>query len=791
MHRFAQFVVRHPWWVLLAVLLVTVAMLAGASKLTMRTDFDSELPASDPIVQTDNRFKAVFGDKDVIMLAVESRDVFSASTLNKIARLSEDLKQVDGVLEDEVTSLATVNSIKGNAEGVDVGRFMRKVPTDAAGLAALRRAAHADINIHGKLVAKDDTLTLVSANLAKGYDQAKAYAQVQALIKQYSGPEKIYAAGDPIATQEASLGIQGDLGKLMPLALLLVVVSFIITFRSVRGVVVPLGLTVLSIIWTLGFMGFAGLPMTMVSSTLPIIMIVTASSYGIHVVHRYYEALVETKDQKRAIELAIGSVGGLVIITGITSALGSIGLIAFKVVSIREFGVITSVAVLLSTAISLTFVPATLALFRAPKRLLSMEPKLSVLDRAIAAMVGFSFHHRIAVLVLTAVLMGVAAVGVTQIKVGNDFINTFPAGHPLRVAFEKMNDKLGGARYINVLADSGKAEGVTDPQFMSALYGFQQEAAKDSRVGYSVSAADIVAQMNKVMNEDDPKALRVPDDRDLISQFILLYSMSGDPGDFADRLDYDQQRAKIQVLLKTSDQEDHKAIYHALKADLESRLGPNQKAEFGGEVMFWSAVVDYIVEGKIDNILWTLPLVMLASLVVFRSVLGGIISVVPIAISTLLTFGVMGFTGIRLEMGTAIITSISVGIGVDFAIHFIGQVRQLRGRSANLGEATTQAGLSSGKAILFHVACNVLAFSAFMFSGFVPIQYFGWLVSLTLVTTYFATVIVLPALLSLLRPGFVDTGLAPQRPGPATAPAADPDFIDTPTLPLCPIPASN
>ncbi|MEJ2692185.1 MAG: MMPL family transporter, partial [Candidatus Thiodiazotropha sp.] len=269
------------------------------------------------------------------------------------------------------------------------------------------------------------------------------------------------------------------------------------------------------------------------------------------------------------------------------------------------------------------------------------------------------------------------------------------------------------------------------------------------------SISDILTRMNRVINADDPLMEKVPESRDLIAQYLLLYSMSGDPGDFADRIDYDYRRAKLQVMLKTSDQELHKQLYKEFDNYAQAHLKAGEKAEFGGEVMFWSAVVDYIVKGKILNILAAVTIVWLLCSLIYRSAIGGLFSIVPLAVCTLLTFGIMGFAGIRLEMGTAIITSFAVGIGVDFAIHYLSRVREESKKVPNIEQAAITAAGTSGKAIVYDVMSNVLGFSVFVFSGFVPIQYFGWLISLTMITVAIGTLVLLPMMLSLVRPAFI------------------------------------
>ena len=242
---------------------------------------------------------------------------------------------------------------------------------------------------------------------------------------------------------------------------------------------------------------------------------------------------------------------------------------------------------------------------------------------------------------------------------------------------------------------------------------------------------------------------------ELVAQYLLLYSMSGDPGDFSDLVDYNYQRAKMRIMLKTTEQDHHKALYVNIRNYVDQNFPKDVKVEFGGDVMFWLAQVNYIVAGKIQNIVLAIIIVMLFCMLVFRSVIGGMLSVIPLAISSILTFGLMGFLGIRLETGTAIITAIGIGIGVDFAIHYILRMREECVKGLNLEEATRATLLTSGKAIIFDVISNIIGFIIFIFSGFIPLQNFGWLISFTMVTVAVGSLLVFPALFSLTRPNFL------------------------------------
>lgn len=363
--QFAKLITNYPKLVLVLIAILTVIIGTGITKIETRNNYDSELPKDDPIIATNDRLEEVFGEKDMVMIGLRTDDIFNTQTLQKIALISEELKQVEGVIEDQITSLSTLNNIKGREWGLDVGPFMESVPETIEEINQLRSDVKSNSLIYGKLVSKDFSSTVITANIERGYDQATVYNKVTAIAQKYSEPEKIYTNGEPVMQQEIDLGIQRDVSILLPFALILVLIGFFISFRSIRGVLLPFSVVVLSIIWTMGIMGHVGLKITVVSSALPMVMVAVASSYGIHVLHRYYEE-IRDKSITEAVTETILAMTPPVLITGITSAAGSATLAVFKIVSIREFGIVAAMGILTALILTVTVPPALLMLLKKP-----------------------------------------------------------------------------------------------------------------------------------------------------------------------------------------------------------------------------------------------------------------------------------------------------------------------------------------------------------------------------------------------------------------------------------------
>jgi hypothetical protein len=252
------------------------------------------------------------------------------------------------------------------------------------------------------------------------------------------------------------------------------------------------------------------------------------------------------------------------------------------------------------------------------------------------------------------------------------------------------------------------------------------------------------------MNGENPEFDVIPDSPELVAQYLLLYSMSGNPGDFDNLVDYNYQRAKVTINLKTFDQDRQREVFEKIQNYASAHFPKDVNLAYEG-LIYWIAQTDYVVTGKIQNIISSIIIVFLFCLIVYRSFRLGFLSIVPLTVSTLFTFGLMGFLEIRLNMATAIITSIAVGVGVDFAIHYITHFREEIDKGLNYHDATVATMNSSGKAIVYDMLSNVLGFTVFIVSDFVPVQNFGWLVSLNMITVTIGTLIFLPVLFGFVK----------------------------------------
>ena len=298
----------------------------------------------------------------------------------------------------------------------------------------------------------------------------------------------------------------------------------------------------------------------------------------------------------------------------------------------------------------------------------------------------------------------------------------------------------------------GLTKNVKNPDILKKILAFQHEAEKSEIVGGSISFADVIRRTNLVLHDNDSQYDRIPETESEVAQAALVYSSVSDPEKFESIVSHDFYKTKITLDVRTSDVEAHSKLYQHLKTSLEHIFEPDDDVQiaFGGMMMVWIAQIWYIVVGKMINIFLSLIFLWIVMAIVFRAWKLGLIAIFPVSLALLINFGIMGFTGIRLNMATAIITAMGAGIGIDFAVHYLVRLRDSMITGMSFQKAVNTTVDSSGKAILVDMISNLVGFAVFMLSPFTPVSQFGWLICLTMIASAFGALLLIPSSMSIL-----------------------------------------
>ena len=738
MKKLAEFAARYP--VAVIIILVLITLLAGnfARQVTMTTDIKDFFPEDDPRVENYDRVEETYGSAEYIMVALETDEIFNESTLNNIERLSNTFEDLEGV--ESVQSLTAVDDIKGINGDLTIEPLVSEIPVDEEELELLKEEIIQDDMYGDFLVSRDSQTALIISEVHPDYDDLVTADKIGELVDQYNGPEEIYVTGTPVLNNVLAEAMQGDLMFLLPLVLVIIALILWFVFRSFRGVLLPFASVILSVIWTVGFMGLLGREFSPVNAVMPVILTSLGSAFGIFILKRYYEELSLGKDNKLAVTTSITSVGVAVLMAGGTTAAGFASNLFSDITLIQEFGLFTAFGVLSALLISLTFIPAVLVLLGREKAR-EFKEKTRLKSVLISAM-----RWPKLVLIITAIIIVISLAGLPRVEVDSNFINFFAEDSEPRIAYDLVRDKFSGSESVEIIVE---AEDVTRPEILQAMESFQEDLYDTSLVGNPRSLSDIVIRTDEALNEGENGM--IPDNSNLISQYLLLIEM--DDSEYLERfLTFEEDGARIQAMVTDTSNEDIEQLMNEVERLGDKHFGDLEvTTNSTGVIVLIDALMEMIIEGQLSSIFTALIAVFIIVYILLRSWQGSILSVLLVALLTLLNFGIMGWAGIELNVATVLISSIGIGVGVDYSIMIYARYLEERRKGMDTGEAVESTVTTIGSAILSNALAVVSGFIILMFSFFPPFNFFGILATTLILAAAAGAIFLMPAAILQLK----------------------------------------
>ena len=765
--RFNRLVVDHPWVTALLFAAVTAVLGGRISDLHVESDLEAMMPKQHPVFKYNEWVEEYFSIENPILIGVVNSGpdgVFTPETLALIHHLTERLKAMPDIDGEDLVSLSEVDNITGDEEGMNVDPFFETPPATAAEARAVREAVFENDMMVGSLVSRDGTASMIIAEMTAGAVKVEVYRQVQDLVAQAPvRSEQVFIAGRPVMEGEMSTLARTDLTHMFPLVIVAAAVLLGLTLRSLRGAILPLLVVITSVIWTLGLMAWTGATFHAITSLMPTLLIAIGIANGIHVIHHYLlEAAAHPERSGRETTFAtMEAMMQPVVLTSLTTAAGFLSLSLSPLRPVQTLGIFTAVGVLAGMVFSLTILPAVLALLPIPRRAAARAVHTQkehggvvagVLDRLAPFVMGWP---RL-VVVGGVMLVVLSLLGLPRLVVDGSLIQNFPEGNAVKIADATLRARFRGTNPLQIVLNAQEVDGWKDPARLQAVEAFQRHLEAGGHVGRTRSIVDFLKRMNEVMNPEDPQAYRVPDNRDLVAQYLLLYSMSGEPDDFDDVVDYDYAQANIRVRVDT----DHSNALKDILADIEEyareHLEPlGVQTRMAGAARTSFAFMGLIIVGQVRSLIVAIVLCGILTSLMCRARSAGLYAIVPVAVATIVNFGVLAWVGIPLGVTTALISSIAIGIGIDYAIHFMVRYQRASQAGATPEDALRETYSTAGVAISYNALVVLVGFVVLATSEWPPNRALGIVVALNMFICFLGTVTLLAAALYHGRPTFM------------------------------------
>ncbi len=743
MKKTAELIIKLKWLIIISVSALTLFLGYQIKDLKIDSDIMNSLPDNDPAASLYKRIGVQFGGNDIGMIVLETDDIFKTEVLKHVMQVTDSLKITNGV--STVTSLANIIEIKHSESGIEIGKLFDEydLPDTRLELDSLKAYIYSKDMYKGSIVSEDGTATLIMFTVLPDADKQSVARDVKNKITALGLPEKLYFGGLPMLMNDLSDLIIVDMAWLIPIAFFLIALVLLFSFRSARGVILPLVVAGIAVIWTLGLMVLTGFKLSMISSDIPIILLAVGSAYTIHVVNRINQTF--DSNRKDALIKALAYIALPVFLAAITTAIGFVSFIYGSYLTlIRDFGMFTAIGVAFSFILSITFVPAAISVFPTGNKGFSGNKKpvskFILSDYLLKPLVPLALKHPKYTIAFWSVLILISIGGSFFIKTSVNLTEYFKKDNPTRVSEGIMQDKFGGSLPVFI---SFKGD-MQSPDVLKKMLKTESYMKQFPDISLTQSVADLIEEMNDAMGEGK----KIPDEKEKIEQlWFLLDGQEIMPQLVTDKLDEGIIQSKFASI--DSKSMDEFEIY--MDKYVKENSTDDCKIEVTGLPSIYNRLNYNLLLSQFTSLLLAIGLVIIIVGLMLRSFTKGIYAVIPIIATITFLFGFMGFAGISLDIATVLVGSIALGIGIDYSIHVITHFNHALEEKSDIYLALENTILISGNAIIINVLSVSVGFMVLLFSQLTVLQNFSLLVVLSMFGSGLGALTLLPAVLILVN----------------------------------------
>lgn len=741
MKKIAELIIKGKYVVIAITLILTIFFGYHLKDLRINSDLLSYLPDDDSVAVLFNKVGEKYGGTDILIIGIKTDNVFKPENLELIKNITDSVKYTEGI--SFTTSLTNIIDIKGTEEGIEIGKLIdeNNIPHDYEILDSIKNYALSKDRYKDVIISSDLTTTLVIARISDTKNKIKIVDIVKNKLKPFEKNFKIFYGGLPVSIAEVGKIILHDVIYLSPIALLIIIAIFFSSFKSFKDIFYPIVTVIISTIWTFGLMSLLHYDITIISDVIPIILIAVGSAYSIHVINRIQEE-IENKTENALIS-ALSYIIIPVFLAAITTIFGFLSFIAGSYLTmIRDFGVFTAIGVFFSLFLSITFIPALMNIFPTKNN----QEKLRLNENKFLVFITnnlskWVFKHKKQVILVWSILIIISIIGAFKVERKVNMLDYFKKNSEVRKTETLLQEKFTGSTPLYIKVNGN----IQSPEVLNKMDEVQQYIEKLPYIKQSQSVADLIKEMNNVMGE----GLKIPDSEEKIQQ--LWFLLEGQ--EIMEQLvSSDLNEGLIQAYVATSEESVMRLINDSINAYLEKHINDETcKMSLTGFPSIYKRLGDSIINSQIKSLLICIILVFLVIALIFKSVIKGLFAIIPIFCTLFVLFGSMGWLKIPLDIATVLTGSITVGIGIDYAIHIITHFGVDYKKYEDVNTALNETIRISGRAVVINMLSVALGFLVMIFANLVPLQRVAILVTITMLTSGLAALTLLPVSLIISK----------------------------------------
>ena len=744
-------VLTHPIRLIIVNLLFTMLFAYGLKWMIVDDNFMNMLPKDIESRRVWEEVETEFGSSEMMFIAFgnSGKSIYHQESFKSVWDLTELIEKSPYV--DEVISISTMNRMDSNDGFMEVDDLQPNRILSVEAIQNIKIYLDKNPDVKARVIGKSGdfmSLAVRPKNNQVTMFTKDVLAVTDSLLTNY----QVHYAGNSYITGVVPQIIQKDVTSLMGIGIIIMVIMLLANLRNISAVAMVMLIIMMSMVSMLGSMGWlfhlTGIEyfhFSMMNTSMPIVLLTIANSDGVHFITRFFREVRKKGNVNEAVTTSLNALFLPIFLTSLTTAMAFMTLISSPIKHMMGYGIAIAFGILWAWILSVTILPSIIVLKKWDLNSVALSQS-SYLERWIERLGQKILVVPKRVLTFGVLLIFIVSFGLWKVNVEVNVIKFFKPGNPIRESSEFIDRELTGSMSL-LFKSTGDMK---DPNVLNDMLLIQEKAESFPQSNTSISIADVIKSMHKVVMDDDPNYETIPETRGKVNNLFTMYSMSGNSDDFNSLVDYDYETGLITSLLNSISTNESVEMVTELESFIKKNVTSKLDIKISGMVVFLRDFVDLVVRSSFISIGLSIIIIFMIAWIFFGSFRWGLLSIIPLSSAIILNFGLMGHFEVHLSHMTALLTSIIIGVGVDFAIHYIAEFRRNSRKGYTIDEVSVKTIEDVGYPILLDVASN-MGFAALLFSALIPLNYMGGLMVFAMVSTSLGTLTLLATIVEIFK----------------------------------------
>ncbi len=743
---------------------LAAALVAGLQfpKIKIDTDPENMLSEDEFVRRFHHEVKKEFSLYDYIILGIVNEDseegVFDPDTLKNVYEITEAVKGIDGVITREIIAPSTKDNITQG--GLGIVRFewlMGKPPYTKADADYIRREAKDNPLFDGTMISGDGKALCIYVPIKEKSQSYRISREILDIVEWRGGAQDYHITGLPVAEDTFGVEMFRQMAASAPLAGLIIFILMWTFFKKASLVVSPMIVAVFTVVVTMGALIGGGFTVHIMNSMIPIFLMPIAVVDSVHILSEFFDRYHSIKDKRKTVTRVMDSLFIPMLYTSLTTSVGFASLAFTPIPPVRVFGVFVAFGVMFAWLATITLVPAYIMLIKEGALkdygARTEHHEEGRLEKVLSGLGPFSTARWKIIITATLLIIAGSIAGVTRININDNPVKWFTKDHRIRVADRILNEHFGGTYTAYLVLDAKEEGAFKDPDLLRYVEGLKGHLLSSAVVGKCTALTDVVKKVYYELMEGDKAYDRIPDSRQAVAQCLISFQNSHKPDDLWHFTDTDYSKLNLWVQLKSGDNRDMERATRLVR-DYTGKNRPPLDLSYDWAGLTYINVVwqDKMVSGMLKSLLGSFVIVFFMMVFLFRSPVLGFFAMLPLSVTILFIYGLIGWIGKDYDMPVAVLSSLTLGLSVDFAIHFLQRSREIvKKKGGEWQRAVKEIFGEPARAIARNAVIISIGFSPLLAATLVPYKTVGFFFMVIMAVSGVTTLVLLPAVMTPLR----------------------------------------